>query len=247
MAYYLAELEPTIVGVIACGSGMGIYPDEATQKGFRDAKLRPGLAVCSLMGTNCFNRDEAVRSHNKFNLSRCRLTFFPGKHDWAGPPLIADALTFVLGVALKDTAKSSASSAQGSKLPPRPGSLPPVATSFRDQQFRYSRALWKRTLEPGIPPWEKAYWIASLADFSGEPLIKAAAMKVAAKLDKDPEVLAGRAAEEAVRAFAKKYYSVYDKDKTPKPAREAEAEREAVKFEKLPQAEILRRLGKPQV
>jgi hypothetical protein len=226
MAYLLAEADSSIAGIIACGSGMGVYPHEDNPKEFHNAKLRSGLPVCSLMGTNCFNRDEAVRSQITFDASRCRLTFFPGKHDWASPALIADGLTFVLGVTLKDIAK------------PTP--------ALRDQQLRYSRALWQRTLEADMPAWEKADWVAMLADFPGEALIKTAATQAAAKLSKDPEALAGRAAEEAVSTFAKKHYSVYDKDKNPKPEREAEAEKVAAKFEKLPQAEILRMLAKPE-
>jgi len=247
MAYLLAEYEHSIAGVIACGSGKGVYPQEGVRNSFRDAKLRNGLPVCSLEGTNCFNRDEAVRSHNTFSEDRCRLIFFPGKHDWAKPELIADGLSFVFGVVLNDlsTAKGAGSKSASRLLPSSPASGPPIAAPLREQQLRYSRAVWKRAQESGMPSWERADWMQSLADFPGEPLIRAAAAKSAAELGKDPEVQAGRAADQAVRAFAKKYYSAYDKDNTPKPAREADAEKIAEKFAKLPQAEILRKLAKP--
>jgi dienelactone hydrolase len=247
LAYLLAERNPSISGVIACGSGHGVYPDNADLKVFHDAKLRPGLPVYSLEGTNCFNRDEAVRSHNTFSNERCRLTFFPGKHDWAKPELIADGLSFVFGIVLKDlsTPKTAEKSASKSRLPAATALAPKIAPALRDQQLRYSRAVWKRTQENGIPSLEKADWMQSLADFPGEPLIRAAAAKSAAELSKDPEVQAGREANHAIATFAKKHYSVYDKDKNPKPAREAEAEKIAEKFDKLPQAEILRKLAKP--
>jgi len=82
-AYSLAEREKNIVGILACGSGAGVYP-EGQQ--FRQAKLKHDLVVCSLMGTNCMNRREAGGSHKRFNKSICRLIWFPGGHDWAEAP-----------------------------------------------------------------------------------------------------------------------------------------------------------------
>jgi hypothetical protein len=248
MAYLLAETDHTIAGLVACGSGMGVYPDESSTKNFREARIRSGLPVYSLEGTNCFNRDEAVRSHNIFDATRCRLTFFPGKHEWASPALIADGLTFVLGVVLSDINKPEATSKaeRPSLSPSPPANLGKISPVLREQQIQYSRALWKRTLEAGLPSWEKADWEQRLADFPGEPLIKIAAAKAAAISTKAPEVLTARAAEEAVITFAKKHFTVYEGDKKPNPEREAEAEQLASKFEKLPQAEVFRLLGKPQ-
>jgi dienelactone hydrolase len=226
MAYLLAETDPSIAGILACGSGMGVYPDEENNKVCRLAKLRSGLPVCSLMGTNCFNRDEAVSSQVNLDAARGKLTFFSGKHAWASPALIADGFSFVLGVTLKDVIK------------PTP--------ALREQQLRYSRAIWQRTMEADIRSWDKADWMAVLAGFPGEPLIKTAAAQTAAKLAKDPEVLAGRAANDAVSEFAKKHYALYEKGKSPNLDREAEAEKIASKFQSLPQAEILRMLAKPK-
>ncbi len=226
MAYLLAETDPSIAGILACGSGMGVYPDEENSKVCRIAKLRSGLPVCSLMGTNCFNRDEAVSSQVNLDAGRSKLTFFPGKHAWASSELIADGFSFVLGVALKDVTK------------PTP--------ALREQQLRYSRAIWLRVMAPGLRVWDKADWMAVLAGFPGEPLIKTTATQTMAKLAKDPEVLAGRAANEAVNEFAKKHYALYEKGKSPNPDREAEAEKIASKFQSLPQAEILRMLAKPK-
>lgn len=98
MAYLLAERERNIAGVLACGSGSGVYVGEDE---FRDAKLRRSTYVYSLMGTNCFNRTGAFQSHDEFP-DEYRLRFFPGKHDWAGADLIEEGMARVLGAGLAD-------------------------------------------------------------------------------------------------------------------------------------------------
>ena len=66
-------------GVLACASGAGVYPGKES---FRQARLRGDTVVCSLIGTNDFNRREAVKSHKGFG-KEARLIWFAGVHQWA--------------------------------------------------------------------------------------------------------------------------------------------------------------------
>lgn len=97
MAFLLGERNRDVCGVLACGSGGGIYLSE---NDFRESQLRRSTYVYSLMGTNCFNRTESFESHQAYD-DDCRLRFFPGGHAWAQSPLIAQGMGRVLGEALK--------------------------------------------------------------------------------------------------------------------------------------------------
>jgi len=87
-AYYLAEQEENIAGILACGSGSGVYPPAGK---FRSANLRSSTYVYSLIGANGFNRTGAFKSHDSFP-DHYRLRFFPGSHTWAGEKLIAEGM-----------------------------------------------------------------------------------------------------------------------------------------------------------
>lgn len=95
MAYLLSESEPNIAGIPACGSGSGIGPDENTSNYIR-AKLRPGMVICGLFGTNDYYRREGVRTHKEFKMDS-RLIWFLRNHDWAHSEVILEDMTHVFG------------------------------------------------------------------------------------------------------------------------------------------------------
>ncbi len=220
MAYLLAESNNNIQGVLACGSGSGVYIKE---KDFRSAELRRSTYVYSLIGTNCFNRTEAYNSHEKFK-DDYRLRYFPGKHEWAPSPLIKEGMARVLGEALK-TSQDRA---------------------LEKLRVQYARTLWAHTqaLETD-EPWEACYWAEFLAEFPAERTIQNDASNLAHTLKRTPEVQLARKAESAIRKFGKKYFQgvYYTDDKEPNEDRRNDAERIAAEFLTLPHGELIKRLG----
>ena len=223
MAYLLAERDKRLAGVLACGSGSGVYLSE---KDFRAAKLRKSTYVYSLIGTNCFNRDEAVRSHDKFP-KNYRLRFFPGGHVWAESKFIAEGMARVYGETLKGTR----------------------VRNLDDHKRDYARTMWKWTGDlQKDEPWEAAYWAEFLADFDGDSEVSSDAKSLSSELEDNPQVDLAADAQKALDHFNKKHFNKpidQAAGKRPVPARQAEADKLADKFGELPHAELLRKLGGP--
>jgi hypothetical protein len=224
MAYLLAERDKRIAGVLACGSGGGVYlsADE-----FREAKLRKSTYVCSLMGTNCFNRNEAVRSHQDFP-DNYRLRFFEGGHAWADSKLIAEGMAIVLGEGLKSS---------------RNRDLEEIKRDYARAMFTWATKL--QTDEP----WEAVFWAKFLAGFDGDGDVSSDAKKLADDLEDDDErVEAAADAQEVIDKFCKKHLDKpgsSEDAKKPDESRKAEADKLADKMGELPHADLLRKLGEP--
>jgi len=223
MAYLMAERDRRIAGVLACGSGSGVYLKE---KRFRAAKLRKSTYIYSLIGTNCFNRAEAVTTHNKLPKDS-RLRFFPGKHAWAGSPYIDEGMARVLGVALTRSNDNDLDKLKKS----------------------YAKTMWQWTLELNKKqPWEAAYWAKFLADFDGDSTIQREAEKLDLTLKSDPQVLLALKAEKAIDKLCQKHFNRYisqGEGKKSDPKREAEANKISEKYNDLPHAELIQKLAKP--
>jgi len=223
MAYLLAERSKHVVGVLACGSGSGVY---LTGTEFRTAKLSQSTYVYSLIGTNCFNRSEATMSHNKFPKD-FRLRFFPGGHAWAGSPYIEEGMARVLGEALKRN---------------KDRDLEKLKSDYAETMW-----LWTKELETD-QPWEAAYWAEFLAHFKANSKVKSDADKLYSQLKSNPQVKLAKEADAAIEKFRNKYYNHYIDSKIgkkPAPDRAAKANKIAEEFEGLPHAKIIRMLGKP--
>ena len=223
MAYLLAERNKSIAGVLASASGSGVYLKE---KDFRDAQLRKSVKVYSLIGTNCFNRSEAVTSHEKLPAD-CRLRFFPGGHDWADSPYIEEAMARLHGAALMA------------------GKAPDLVPLRRI----YSRtmAAWMKEMVAD-QPWEAEYWADFLKDFPGDPSAAKQASEMFLELTSNPQVKLARDAEKDIRRFSLKHFNRYismEEGRKPDPDRAAEAKKLAAKYPGLPHAEILEKLGDP--
>lgn len=227
-AYLLAEGDKRIAGVLACGSGSGVYPS-TNNKDFRDAKLRSSTFVYSLIGTNCFNRSEATQSHQKFPNS-FRLRFFPGGHDWAESTFIAPGMARVLGEALAHSKSKN-------------------STELDADRNAYAQAMLAWITEMAEQePWEAALLADFLSTFpaTGDTAMKSKAL--AADLKRNPRVVQAAEAEKAILSFTRKHFKEFGgpaQGKLTDPKREAEAVKIATKFEGLPHAEIITKLGEP--
>lgn len=224
MAYLLAEVSKRVKGVLACGSGAGVY---LSATDFRTAKLPKGVVICSLIGTNDFNRREAVNSHSRFDKD-ARLIWFPGNHDWAGEAIILEGLAHIYGKLLKI-----------SKIPEAAA----LRSTFSKSQLKWASEQQKSA------PWATSRWAEFLATYPADPTTRNEAATLAAALAKEPRVVTANDAEKAVGEFVKKYFlsGSAGPDDTVDPAREKEAIKKAAEFGDLPQAEILRRLGRPAI
>ena len=222
MAYLLAEMDENVSGVLACGSGGGVYIKE---KDFRPAKLRRDTVICSLIGTNDFNRCEAVESHQGYDKS-ARLIWFVGNHDWAGPDLITDGMAEVYGKMLMNSKSKD---------------LDALREGFSKTQLAWAKGQQEKD------PWVTYHWAEFLTDFPGDAAVQKEAATLTATLSKAPEVVQAIAAEKAIRDFANKYFADADSktDSQEDASRDKEALKQRAKFEGLPQAEILDRMGKP--
>ncbi|MBK1791975.1 hypothetical protein [Persicirhabdus sediminis] len=220
-AYLVAELDKRVAGVLACGSGHGIYPDSGPA---RSAKLRKSTYVYSLIGTNCFNRSEATVTHNLLS-KNFRLRFFPSGHSWAGSPYIEEGMARLLGEAFMAHRSST-------------------EKSDRD---RYSKVMWQWTQEMvDDQPWEAHGWAEFLADFDGDSQVKSDAKSLANKLAGNDKVKQAQLAEKDIIKFVSKHYNKYialDVEKKPNSSRAAEGEKLADKYPGLPHAELLEKLA----
>jgi len=224
MAYLLAETDKNIGGILACGAGNGVYPEENIAS-FRRAELRRGTVVCGIFGTNDYNRREGVRTHKDYKKDS-RLIWFPGNHDWAPANLITEGMAHVLGEMLsrqKDPA------------------LHGRRADFAGRQLALANSLREST------PWTAFLWAEYLTKFPGGAQQQSGAKSLAAELGRNPEVIRALKAEREIDAFAAKYFSdgKTGEDKTPDEARAKAAARQAESFAGLPQAELLKRLGEP--
>jgi hypothetical protein len=219
MAYLMAEMDKNIAGVLACGSGGGVYLKE---KDFRQAKLRSDTAICSLIGTNDFNRREAVKSHKGFGKD-ARLIWFLGNHDWAGPELIEDGLAEVYGRILE---RSKAQSLDALKV------------DFSRKQLDWAKK------QVSSAPWLAYHWADFLTKFPGDASVQRDAAALLASVPKGPELAK---AEKTMGDFANKHFGDGNTtvDKVPDPSRVKDAEKVAAVLAGLPQAELLKRMGEP--
>jgi hypothetical protein len=220
MAYLLAETEKNVAGVLACGSGAGVYPKD---KAFRTAMLRPNTVICSLLGSNDYNRREAVESHKDFN-KNSRFIWFIGAHDWAADELIMDGMSHIYGKILM-TSKE-------------PG-LDVLRAEFATNQLA-----WVKT-QTEISPALAQRWAAFLSQFPGNTSVQQEATEWLAALNQSPDVILAMKAEKVIDSFSAKYFSDGDtvNDKNPDDRREKDALRKASEFKDLPQAELLTRMG----
>lgn len=222
MAYLMAEMNKNIAGVLACGSGSGIYLKEKT---FRKAKLHHGLVVCSLEGTNCFNRREAVASHKTFN-EDCRIIWFPGGHVWAEEPLITEGMAHIYAKVL---------------LHSKDAALAPLRNSLAEVLLERAISLEKTT------PWVTWRWAELLKTYPVTNNVPQQAAAIATRLASDNTVILANKADKVIDEFAHRYFADGNSqaDKAEVPARLNAAEKKAEEFSSLPQAEILKKLGKP--
>jgi len=222
MAYYLAEKDKNIQGILACGSGSGVYlPNDE----FRPARLRSSTYVYSLVGARCFNRTGAFSSHLEFP-DHYRLHFFPGNHDWAGGALIRLGMTRVLGEALKQSAL-------------------PEARKLRGRYLASCRELVDGLEE--TEPWEAWIWAEFLSGFPGPPALQMEYRKKKAALEAQPQVKLAREAEKDIRTLCRKFYKdvFYTQDQKPNAKREEMANRMADAYASIPHGELIRALGSP--
>jgi dienelactone hydrolase len=220
MAFLLAERNRDVGGVLACGSGGGIYLSE---NDFRESRLPRSTYVYSLMGTNCFNRTESFNSHQAYD-DDYRLRFFPGGHAWAESPLIAQGMGRVLGEALKR--------ASGDEI--------------AGHRTRFAKAAWELAGElQENEPWEAYHWAKFLAEYPDAGTVASRAATLESSLENDPDVLLALEAEKDIERFAKKFFGGVrvSADRKPNPERREAADEIAEKYEGIAHGEIIRRLG----
>lgn len=225
MAYRLAELAPPIAGILACGAGDGVYTSTDINS-YRPAKIPRGTIICSLIGTNDYNRTEAMRSYRTYRKDS-RLIWFPGNHEWAPSELIVEGMSHVLGEVLR-TSKSK--------------ELEPLRSEFAERRLSMVQA------ELESAPWTAHRWAAYLAKYPAGTKNQLAAQSLAGRLAGDARVKLAAKAESEIEDLSNKFFPKAlnsQDDKAPNPAREREAQKQAAQFESLPHAEILRRLGLP--
>jgi hypothetical protein len=222
MAYLIAETETNIAGILACGAGNGVYPKEAP---FRRANLRRGTVICSLIGTNDYNRREAFRTHKEYKKDS-RFIWFPGNHDWAPAELISEGMSYLFAEVLKN-----------GKAP----NLERLRSDFAKNQLAFAKTGQEQA------PWATYRWAEYLAGFPGGAQNQSDARSLAAKLAASPEVTRALEAEKEVEEFADKHFSNGNTnlDKTPDAQREKEAQRKAESMKGLPHSELVSMLGAP--
>ena len=222
-AYSLAEGEKNICGVLACASGPGVYP---AGKPFRQAKLSHDLIVCSLSGTNCFNRRETIAGHTRFNKTTCRLIWFPAAHDWADAPLITEGMAHVYGYALlKNTARSVGA----------------LRDAYAEAQLAWTKA------QVEACPWNAWHWAEFLKKFPASGTVPQQAAALAERLAQDEKVKLAQVADKAIAVFVAKFLGDGNTraDHTADAKRVADAAKKAEAFPSLPHAELLKKLAEP--
>jgi hypothetical protein len=217
MAYRLAELEDNIAGIVACGSGAGVYPQGAN---FRSADVPRGVIVCSLMGANCFNRSEAISSQERLPRNS-RLIWFPGNHDWANSDEIEEGLAHVYGWTLAQNQDRE--------------------TAPRREEFAQTLLSYAREHQEDAP-WRALRWARFLTEELPSSLEKEASALVST-LENEARAQRGLEAAEAMNEFAEEYF--HSGDHTAEPASHRAASDLAEEFAGLPQADTIKRMGEP--
>lgn len=220
MAYLLAEENRHIKGVVACGSGSGVYLENGN---FRAAKLRRSTYVYSLVGSNCFNRTGAYNSHKDFP-GEYRLRYFVGKHSWAPASLIREAMARVIGETVKDYR----------------------GEDKNDLCARYAKAaLQMAEAMESTQPWEAHYLAEFLSKFPAGRDIRNSASSLASRLERDSRVELAIDAEKDINKFGREFFQGvhYKNDKGKNPDRLKEAEKLAEKYASIPHGALIRRLG----
>lgn len=221
IAYLTAERDQRIAGVLACGSGRGVYPKDEK---FRPAKIRNNTYVYSLIGTNCCNRTGATKSHLEFP-EDYRLRFFPGGHVWADSEYLSQGMARVLGAGLERKKGNAYEKMRG--------------------QFAQTMLDWAKSNEEKTP-WETYYWANYLQKFPSNNTIVEEAQLLAGQLETNLRVQSAIKAENMLRKFIEAYFKSGDKaDQIDKIRRKKDAERLAETYKDLPYGTLFRRLGEP--
>ncbi|MEI6604319.1 MAG: SHD1 domain-containing protein [Verrucomicrobiota bacterium] len=222
-AYALAEGEKHICGVLACASGPGIWLPGGQ---FRQAKLSHELIVCSLSGSNCFNRRETIAGHTRFNKATSRLIWFPAAHDWAAAPLITEGMAHVYGYALlKNTERSVGA----------------LRNAYAEAQLAWTKA------QVEASPWNAWHWAEFLKKFPATGPVPQQATALAERLAQDEKVKLAIIADKAIAVFVAKFLGDGNTraDHTADAKRVADAAKKAEGFPSLPHAELLKKLAEP--
>lgn len=221
MAYLTAERDRRIAGVLACGSGHGVYPKG---EGFRLSDLRNSTYVYSLIGTTCCNRTGAAQSHMKFP-DNYRLRFFPGGHVWADADYISQGMARVLGAGLE-------------RMKDR--SFEKMRVQFAQKMLGWAKGERRET------PWESYYWANYLKDFPSNSTIEGEARSLESSLAANPNVQSAMKAEKALREFAEDHFKIgYKADQNPDKEREKDAARLSEKYKDSPHGLIFECLADP--
>jgi len=220
MSFLLSEMDKNVVGVLACGSGDGVYLDDKT---FRQANLRPDTIVYSLVGTNCFNRTGAFESHQNW-ATDYRLRYFIGNHDWANSKLVTEGMAHLMGQVIKS---------KGHLL------------AYEYEHLKSLKILTEKL--KSSEPWEASH-LCKVGLALDDRFDNGYFVKTDAVLKKLPNVLKAQQAEADIMALAKKFYLKYDYfngDTKPLPARQKYADTLEKKYTDLPHANLLKKLGAP--
>lgn len=218
MSYLLSECNENVVGVLACGSGSGVYPDN---EAYRESKLRPGTYVYSLVGTNCFNRTGTFKSHKAFG-DHCRLRFFPGKHVWANDDLIEEGVARILGELILKNKK--------------------LVTY--EEEYLMALAQLVSDLEEETP-WESHYLAAFGAQINDSDVAKRLG-SIAERLSSNDKVKLASEAEKDIHQLCAAFYEEYNYfngDTEELPARSKMAKSLSQKYAGSPYENILSLLG----
>ena len=220
MAYLLSQIEPNIVGILACGSGSKIY--SKTQK-TKDIKPSSSNYVYSLMGATCFNRTGAYISHTRYP-EHYRLRFFKGAHVWADTHLIEQGMMRVVGQAILEN---------------------PKLASYKASYLQELKGMIRKLKND--EPWESHY-LAEFGMQIDKHFENGFFRKIISELEKDPRVEAAIEAEKDILTLCAAFYPEYDYfsgDLDPLPARKKMADGFAIKYTSIPHGEILTHLGQP--
>lgn len=217
-SFLLAETNKDVVGVLACGSGGGVYPDNEE---FRESDLRKKTYVYSLIGTNCFNRTGSYKTHKSLS-DECRLRFFPGNHDWANERLLEQGMLHVFGGVILANK-----------------SLEP----YKKHYLSALKVVTDRLKEE--EPWE-SYYLAKLGSQIDERYEKGYFDKMATKLASNPKVELALKAEKDIEKLCSMFYLKFtyhsgDRDDISK--RTEKGAELAKPYAEIPHGELLKRLG----
>ena len=222
MAYWLAESNLELQGVLACGSGNGVYIKNAE---FRDAKLRKDTYVYSLIGTHCFNRAEAIDAHARFP-EDYQLKFFKGGHTWAQEKFITPGMLRVYGEALL---RSSIENSGELRYNYAKKALATVEKNHKNEL------------------WEKYQWMKFLAKFEDALIVKKQALETITELESNPQIQLANSAQQSLKIFYEKHYKDIDwkSMKEVNEAREKEAAELIAQYKSTPQETLFKLLAEP--